>query len=414
MTGSPGSVSPTTSSRRWVVLAIGTLTQAATASFVYGMALLVPVLRHDEHLSLVAASVVVSAPAVGLLLTLIAFGAAADRYGERMVIAIGVGFSALFLVIASAVHGPVLLCLLLGLAGAGAGSVNAASGRMVMGWFSVRERGLAMGTRQTAQPIGVGVAALTLPPLGAHFGAHDALLFPALLCAVCAVAVVLFVRDPPRPPAVVTDAGGSTEIVRATSPYRGNSTLARIHLASALLVVPQFAVATYTLVFLVGERNWDAIAAGRLIFGFQLAGAVGRIGSGLWSDRVGSRLRPMRQLAVTAALLMAGLAIGAWTGGSWIVVVFGLAAVITVADNGLAYVSVAEMAGSSWAGRALGIQNTGQNIVAIVVVPLLATIIEGAGYGLAFAIVALAALGAIPVTPVRAERENRLVAGPNG
>jgi MFS family permease len=332
-----------------------------------------------------------------LLLTLIAFGAAADRYGERMVIVIGVGLSAVFLGLAVVVPGAVGLAIMLGLAGAGAGSVNSASGRMIMGWFSVRERGLARGGRQTAQPIGVAIAALTLPPLGAHWGAHEALLFPTGWCVLSVILVVLFVADPPRPAA----APGAPQ---AQSPYRGNRTLLRIHCASALLVIPQFAVATYTLTFLVGERGWDPVGAGRLIFGFQLAGALGRIGSGLWSDRVGTRLRPMRQLAVAAALLMTGLAIGSWTGGWWIVIVFGLAAVVTVADNGLAYVSVAEMAGSGWAGRALGIQNTGQNAVAIVIVPVIAAVIEGANYGIAFVLVALSALAAVPITPVRAEK----------
>jgi MFS family permease len=253
-----------------------------------------------------------------------------------------------------------------------------------------------MGVRQTAQPLGVAIAALALPTLGRDFGLHLALLFPAAWCAASVVAVVIFTADPPRPAAAAnTPPPGS--------PYRGNSSLVRIHAASALLVVPQFAVSTFTLTFLVAERGWDAVAAGRLIFGFQLAGALGRIGSGLWSDRVGTRLRPMRQLAIAAALLMCGLALGAWTGGWWIVVVFGLAAVVTVADNGLAYVSVAELAGPGWAGRALGIQNTGQNVVAIIVVPALAAIIEGAGYTTAFALVAVAALIAAPITPVRAE-----------
>jgi hypothetical protein len=101
---------------------------------------------------------------------------------------------------------------------------------------------------------------------------------------------------------------------------------------------------------------------------------------------------------------MIGLAVGAWTGGWWIVIIFGLAAVVSVADNGLAYVSVAEMAGSDWAGRALGIQNTGQNALSIVGVPVIAAIIEGAGYGTAFVLVAVAALAAAPITPVRAEK----------
>jgi sugar phosphate permease len=395
----------TASRRRWAVLAIGVSSQAATSSFVYGIAVLLPALRHDEHLSLVGASIVVTSPAVGLLLTLIAFGAAADRYGERIVIASGVGASTVFLVGASLVHGAVWLSIMLGLAGAGAGSVNAASGRMILGWFSLTERGLAMGVRQTAQPLGVAIAALVLPPLGAHFGPHAALLFPAAWCLVSVIAVIAFVSDPPRPSTAV-------DAEPAGSPYRGNVTLMRIHAASALLVVPQFAVSTFTLTFLVAERHWDAVAAGRLIFAFQLAGAFGRIGSGLWSDRVGSRLRPMRQLAIAAMLLMTGLAIGAWTGGAWIIVVFGLAAVVTVADNGLAYVAVAEAAGSSWAGRALGIQNTGQNIVAIVCVPVIAAIIEGPGYTTAFALVAAAALLAAPITPVAAEKAKQALATP--
>ena len=381
---------------RWVILAVGTLSQAATTSFLYGIALLLPALRHDDHLSLVAASLVVSAPPAGLLLTLIAWGAAADRFGERVVIASGVGLAAVFLGLASTVHGAVGLSLLLVLAGAAGGSVNAASGRMVMGWFSVAERGLAMGTRQTAQPMGIAFAALALPPLAHRYSAHTALRFPAVFCAVMAVAVLIFVADPPR----VARARGQAP---PRSPYRGESALWRVHAASALLVVPQFAVSTFTLVYLVGERHWDATTAGRMIFGFQLAGALGRIASGIWSDKVASRLRPMRQLAAGSAFLMLSLAIGAWTNSWWIVAVFGVAAVVTVADNGLAFIAVAEIAGVSWSGRALGIHNTGQNAASIATAPLLALAIDHAGYGLAFALVAVTAVLAIPLTPVFAE-----------
>jgi MFS family permease len=163
-------------------------------------------------------------------------------------------------------------------------------------------------------------------------------------------------------------------------------------------------VATFTLVYLVGERGWDPSTAGRVVFGFQVVGAAGRIVAGIWSDRVRSRLRPMRQLAVAATALMLGLALGAHWHAGWIVVLFGLAAVVTVADNGLAYTSVAELAGSEWSGRALGIQNTAQNLVAVACAPLLAAIIGDSRYALAFGLVALAPLAAIATTPVRAER----------
>jgi sugar phosphate permease len=301
------------------------------------------------------------------------------------------------LAVAVLVHNDVVLAGLLCAAGAGGASVNAASGRMVMGWFPVAERGLAMGVRQTSQPLGVALAALALPALAAAHGPYLALLFPTLLCGLAATATVLLVRDPPR----TARAGWSA---RAGSPYRGSRQLVRVHLASTMLVVPQFTIATFTLAYLVGQRHWDPAVAGRWIFGFQLAGALGRIGTGIWSDRVRSRLVPMRQLAVASAALMALLALAALLHAWWAVVGFALGAVVTVADNGLAYTSVAELAGPAWAGRALGVHNTVQNIASIVTAPLLAAIIGESRYALAFAVVVVFPLLAIPLTPVRAER----------
>src|SRR4051794_19845748 len=230
--------------RRWTILAVGTFAQAATCCFLYGIPMLVPALR-GSGASLFEASLVVSAPMVGLLLTLILWGAAADRYGERVVIVSGVGTAAALLLIAALVPGVAALGVLLALAGAFGASVNAASGRMVMGWFPPTERGLAMGTRQTAQPLGVALAALGLPPLARSMGVHHALLFPAVLCAVAAAAVFVLVVDPVRP----ARAGAAP----AASPYRAGGGLVRVHAASSMLVVPQFAVATFTLVYLVHE-----------------------------------------------------------------------------------------------------------------------------------------------------------------
>jgi sugar phosphate permease len=383
---------------RWVILGLGITAQAATCTFLYGLPMLVPIIRSQLGLSLFQASVVISAPATGLLLTLILWGALADRYGERLVMVTGTGLASVALFVTLAAHSTVALCLLLALAGAAGASVNAASGRVVMGWFSPKERGLAMGARQTAQPLGTALAAAVLPPLGHAHGLHVALLFPAIFCAVVSVLVVLFVLDPPRP------TRGS--VVPTPSPYR-NSTLWRIHAGSALLVVPQFAIAAFTLVYLVGQRGWDPTAAGRMIFFFQLAGAIGRVLAGVWSDRVSSRLRPMRQLGIAVAILMAFLALCAWAGSPWIIVGFGLGAVLTVADNGLGYTAVAELAGSSWTGRALGVQNTGQNIVGVLTAPVLAAVIGESRYPLGFGLVALAALCAAPITPVRAELRAR-------
>jgi hypothetical protein len=84
------------------------------------------------------------------------------------------------------------------------------------------------------------------------------------------------------------------------------------------------------------------------------------------------------------------------------------AAILTVSPNGLAFTAVAERAGSGWAGRALGIQNTVQNMVGAVTGPLLAAVIVAAGsggaaYGVAFAVAATVPLAAAALIPARQE-----------
>jgi sugar phosphate permease len=377
------------------MLALGVFAQASTCSFLYGLPMLVPRLRSDLQLSLAAAGAVVGSPALGLLVTLILWGALADRYGERFVIATGMALATGLLVWASRMHSVVLLCIALGCAGAAAGSVNAASGRMVLGWFAARERGFAMGIRQTSQPLGIAFAALALPPAANHWGVTEALIVPAVACGVLAILVLVFAIDPPRS----TGAAGR----RVASPYR-ELTLWRLHAASTFLVVPQFAVSAFSMIYLVGVRHWDTTTAGRLLFVAQLLGAAGRIGSGVWSDRVSSRLIPMRQLAVASALVMLAVALGDRLSAPWVVAMLVIGAVVTVADNGLAFTATAELAGSAWAGRALGAQNTAQNIASSLTPPLLGGLISAHGYPLGFLIAAVFPLIAIALTPVHAER----------
>ena len=385
----------TESKRRWVILALGVAAQTASCSFLYGIPFLVPEMRAGAGLSLAEAGTVVAAPSIGLLFTLIAWGAAADRYGERMVMALGLGVSSLLL-FAVGLGSPSLglMFTLFLLAGAATASVNAASGRAVMGWFKPSDRGVAMGIRQTAQPLGVGVAALALPPIAQHWGFHAAMLFPAGFGLVVALLVMWLVIDLPRPEKKAGEA-------KPASPYR-HPTLWRVHGASALLVVPQFTVSAFAPVYLVSAHHWSPLASGWFLAAAQVLGALGRLCSGYWSDRVGSRLRPMRQLAVASAVVMLLVALGDVTWPWVALLALVLAAVITVADNGLGFTASAELAGISWAGRAMGAQNTAQNIASSLTPPLLGLVIGDPRYALAFCLVAIFPVLAIGLVPVRA------------
>src|SRR5690606_17973827 len=142
---------------------------------------------------------------------------------------------------------------------------------------------------------------------------------------------------------------------------------------------------------------WSVGAAGALYAATQLLGAAGRIGAGWWSDRIADRLRPMRQIAVAAAVVMLVLAV--LDGSPVAIAAMVAAAVITVADNGLAFTAVAEIAGPRWSGRAFGIQNTGQHLTAAAVPPVVGLLIQHCGYGWTFAAVALFAAAAVPLVP---------------
>ena len=138
----------------------------------------------------------------------------------------------------------------------------------------------------------------------------------------------------------------------------------------------------------------------------QFVGALGRIGIGMLSDRLGTRLRPLRWVAIAAALTIAITAATGSPGAAPLVVIAYLfASCASVADNGLAYTAVAEIAGVRWAGRALGAQNTGQFLAASAVGPGMGALIGLVGYPLAFLATALAPVLAVPlIPPASAER----------
>jgi MFS family permease len=386
--------------RPWIMLALGLLAQTATSMLVSTPAFLIPVLHNDRGVPLATAGLLASTTTVGMVVALVAWGALADRLGERWVLAGGLALAALAALGASLGSANfVLLAVFLVLGGIAGASSSPASGRLIVGWFPRNRRGLAMGIRQMAQPLGVALAAVVVPPLASGPGIAAALFASVVLCGVLAVTCALVLRDPARPPVTVNDG-------LSANPYRGDTTLVRIHLVSILLVVPQFTVSTFGLVWLISQENLSATVAGLVVGVSQLIGALGRIGVGVWSDRLGSRMRPLRWVALAAVGAMWLLALSELIDPVVAIAALIIAATITVADNGLAFGAVAEIAGPRWSGRALGAQNTGQWIGASAVGPLAGLLIGVVGYPLTFVIAGACALIAVPLVPASGDREH--------
>ena len=380
--------------RRWSMLVIALFATLSANVFINGVAFLIPTLHTTMGLDLARAGLMSAMPSFGMVLTLIAWGYAVDRVGERLVLSVGSALTAAAAFTAAAMHSLVVVAAVLLVGGMAAASSNSASGRLVVGWFPPQQRGLVMGIRQTAQPLGVAFGALVIPRLAQTNGVGVALIFPAAVCAVAAVVCAVGVLDPPRPPRAEAPAE------HLANPYRGSGLLWRIHAVSVLLVVPQVLVWTFTLVWLIVDRGWTPESAGVLVMAAQVLGACGRIAAGRWSDWMGARLRPIRMIAVAAAAAMLALAITDALHSPLSIAVMVAASVITVSDNGLAFTAIAEIAGPFWSGRALGAQNTSQLLTAGIVPPLFGALIGVLGYPVAFAACGLFPMVALPLVPL--------------
>lgn len=280
--------------------------------------------------------------------------------------------------------------MLLVLAGAAGCSVNSASGRLVIGRFPPARRGIAMVVRQASQPLGTALAAAVFPPLARLAVLAGAFGFGAALSGAAGVAIALRAVDPPRP--------AKREGARAPAPYRSGY-LWRIHAAAGLLCVPQFVVTGFSLLFLTQARGWSVGAAAGVPSVASLAGAGVRLFAGWWSDRVDSRIAPMRVLAAATVVDLGLLVAGTARDSPAAPVALLLACGLTVSSNGLHNTAVAEYAGPDWAGRALGVHGMAQHAAVVLVPPLAGALIAGHGYVAAFALAAAFPAPAVALLP---------------
>ncbi len=389
---------------RWTILAVGTAAQAAFSAVRQGMPSLGPALRTQFGLSLTEVGAALASVSLGILLTLLAWGALADRVGERPVLAAGLAATALALVAAAfAPTFPALLAALVATGMLGA-SATGASGRAVMGWFGRRERGFALGVRQTAVPVGGGLAALTLPLLAGAGGLRAALLTLAGACVVAALAAWRWVREPPPAPA-------NRPVVDAPAPMR-DARIWRLGAGSALLVCAQSALLGFVVLFLHDERGWGVAQAALVLAAMHAGGAVARIAGGRWSDRLELRVAPLRRLAGVGAALLAVTAIAALGApGPVLVPLLVVTGALAASWNGLSFTAAAEMSGRERAGTAMGLQNSLLTAAGVVTPLAFAALVTATSWPAAFALLTLCPLAGLAVlAPLREEESARRAA----
>lgn len=370
------------------MLAAGTFSTASISALVIGLPVLVPTLRDEYALSLGEIGVLLASEWVGTTLALLPWGLAADRFGERIVMSVGLTASAAFIVGAAFAESFGALLVLLALAGAAGAAVNSSSGRAVMHWFDADERGLALGVRQTAIPIGGFVGALALPPIAASGGSEAAFLFLAALCVAGALVGGLVLRERKH------DADDELEVASLVATLRDRR-LWRLSLGSGLYLYAQLAVLGFAVVFLHDEHGLSESRAALAVAASQVLAMGLRIGVGRWSDVVGSRIGPLLRVGVAISVVVAATAVLA-RGPVWLLVPsIALAGGLSMAWNGLSFTTAAELAGRVRSGAAIGLQQTVLGGAGIVSPVIFAALVSALSWQAAFAVAALVPLAGV-------------------
>jgi sugar phosphate permease len=325
--------------------------------------------------------------------TLLGWGIVADRIGERAVISLGQAAAAAALVWAAYAESFAELVMALTVAGALGAGVNAASGRAVMAWFGEEERGLALGIRQMAVPLGGAVAAVALPLLNEHISLHAAFDGLAVGCLIAAVVCGVLLRAEP--------AGDHSLLAQPLRDPR----VWRICIASTFYVTTQLSLIGFFVLFLHQQRGVStAIAAGALA-ATQVLGGIARIAAGRWSDRLRMRIVPLRLIALALAGSV-GASAALLNTPVWLLVpALVIAGTFALAWNGLAFTATAETAGRARSGAALGLQQTFLSAGAVVAPIAFAAIVHHGSWRLAFALAAASPLvGYAVLSPLAEQR----------
>lgn len=383
----------------WFQLGIAVFAQFVGGIVVITPAYLIPVLSSEFGISLAQVGTIASMPSLGMVFFLLVWGSLADRFGERLVLNLGFAMAVVICMAALVATDPLMLTICFLLGGGAVSSFNVAAGRLIMAWIPKKRRGLAMGMRFMSSSVAMAFAAITLPHLASTGGIRTALLLPLAFIVAGLVVCLIFLREPPRFPKPRINSAVTPDEPPQLNPYRMSWYLQRVHAVSALLTFPQLTLQTFSLIFLITELGWSPVAAGWLIAAAQIFVAFSRLFSGHISDVIG-RLRLVRLVAFALSGVLLMLALSTALGWSVVTAVL-LVAASTLASsyNSPAFTAVAEYAGPRWTGRALGVQNTAQNISAFAVGPVAGGLIATLGYPLTFVLLTLAPVSSVLIVP---------------
>jgi len=292
---------------RWVVLGVLWITYIVVFLNRLSIGPLAPFLKVELGITSAQVGMIMSAAALGCMVTQVPIGRLVDRIGARWPMAAGEWIAGTCMVIIFFAPSYIWLLIMMFAAGLGLGFLMPSTTQGVMIWFPLKERATVMGLKQTAVNIGGAISAVTLPIVALSLGWRYGFLFLGIIALVIGVAVFILYKEPPRP--ALLSSTGSADPARAVSMLEllRNREIWLVAFCGLCFAWVEFAVIGHLVLYLTEGLLIPVVMAGGMLAMAEIAGAIARPGSGLLSDRVfGGNRKPVLTLmaVITSAMCL--------------------------------------------------------------------------------------------------------------
>ncbi|HVI37596.1 MAG TPA: MFS transporter, partial [Gaiellales bacterium] len=313
---------------------------------------------------------VFAAVGLGSAVALIPAGMLVDRFGARPVLLIGAAINLCAYLAASVAPNAALFAAAIFLAGVGSSAVPVAGMSSLLREFPPERRGIALGWRQLAVPMGGAIGAAALPLL-AHVGGVRLALIVTALATASTASVFAWLS---------AAGGGSARRMRLDGALTARGM--RPLLVVGLLYVYALGASLTYIVAAARDDGLGKAEAGALFVVLNLSAAASRLVWGRMADRGGGtrRVRTLVEIGVLATVAALAMAPVLHVG-------FVLAVPVTVALgfgcfgwNGVLYVTAGELVGPDRAARAVGVASTMVFGAGALAAPVSGLVAEHAGY----------------------------------
>jgi ACS family glucarate transporter-like MFS transporter len=367
---------------------------------------------------------VFSAFVLGYALLQVPSGRAADRFGARRALTVGVMWWAVFSAVTAAPWARVaalpLLLVARFLLGAGEAVMYPASNRIVAQWVPVQERGMANGLIFMGVGVGAGISPPLITGVMLRYGWRASFMVCALIGVVAGVVWWRIARDTPDAHPAVSSA--ERERIRAgmsgtfAAPaltwqqIRGSRTVWLLTVSYFCYGYAAYVFFSWFFIYLSTVRGMQLKESALFATLPFIAMAVGSMIGGVLNDRV-TRAHGRRAGRCGVALVGIGLA-GAFIAAGTLVDSARVASVILAGGAGSLYLAQssfwsvsADIAGPS-AGAVSGVMNMGAQLGGVVTASLTPWIADHFGWSASFQAAALlCAIGALTWTAVRPDEQ---------